>query len=142
MNQQAYQQPAQGRQQYDVVPAQEPQGCAAPVEKACVDPGDHPLEDDRPYARSEAVRAYVLARASGICEACGQPAPFKTAAGRLYLETHHIRRLSDGGPDDPRWVIALCPNCHRQAHYAKDKADFKERATEIVHKKELRLADH
>src|ERR1700746_1774493 len=24
------------------------------------------------------------------------------------------RRLSDGGPDHPRWVVAVCPNCHRR----------------------------
>tara|TARA_R110000772_G_scaffold222322_2_gene332802 strand:- start:606 stop:920 length:315 start_codon:yes stop_codon:yes gene_type:complete len=33
-----------------------------------------------------------------------------------YLEPHHIRRLTDGGPDDPQYVIALCPNCHREVH--------------------------
>ena len=92
------------------------------------------------HARSEAVRAYVLARADGTCEACGQPAPFRTATGRLYLETHHIRRLSDAGPDDPRWVIALCPNCHRRAHHGEDKADFRNRAAQIVGSREEELA--
>ncbi|WP_421188799.1 HNH endonuclease [Aeromonas enteropelogenes] len=29
-------------------------------------------------------------------------------------------RLSDGGPDHPANVIALCPNCHRRAHHALD----------------------
>lgn len=70
------------------------------------------------YERSEAVRVYVLRRADGICEACRQPAPFTARAGRRpYLEPHHIRRLADGGPDDPRWVAGICPNCHREAHY-------------------------
>jgi 5-methylcytosine-specific restriction enzyme A len=69
---------------------------------------------------------YVLRRAHGTCEACGAPAPFLTTAGRPYLEAHHTRRLSDGGPDDPRWGIAVCPNCHRRAHYADDGEDFNE----------------
>ncbi|WP_342027977.1 HNH endonuclease [Microvirga vignae] len=69
------------------------------------------------YRRSEAVRRYVLARAAGVCESCNQPAPFMTLKGEPYLEPHHTRRLSDGGPDDPRFVGAVCPSCHREIHY-------------------------
>jgi 5-methylcytosine-specific restriction protein A len=75
-------------------------------------------------ARGEAVRIYTLRRADGICEGCGDEAPFITASGRPFLETHHIRRPADGGPDHPRWVIALCPNCHRRAHYSHDAGSF------------------
>ncbi len=67
--------------------------------------------------RSEAVRQYVLARANGVCESCESPAPFNTPAGVAYLEPHHIRRLTDGGPDDPRLMGAVCPNCHREIHH-------------------------
>jgi 5-methylcytosine-specific restriction protein A len=63
------------------------------------------------------VRLYVLARAAGVCESCNQPAPFMTAKGQPYLEPHHTRRLSDGGPDDPRFVGAVCPSCHREIHH-------------------------
>ncbi|MBV1836208.1 HNH endonuclease signature motif containing protein [Acetobacter estunensis] len=68
-------------------------------------------------ARSKAVRDYVLARAAGACESCRSPAPFLTSSGQPYLEAHHIHKLSDGGPDHPNSVAALCPNCHRQAHF-------------------------
>ena len=37
-----------------------------------------------------------------------------------------------GGPDDPNWVIALCPNCHREAHYGQNRADYNQRLTFIV----------
>ena len=74
--------------------------------------------------RSRALRIYVLRRANGVCEACAQPAPFTTTDSRPFLETHHVRRLSDGGLDDPRWVIGVCPNCHRRAHYAGDSETF------------------
>jgi len=74
--------------------------------------------------RGDAIRSYVLRRANGICQGCGKEAPFRTDRGRPYLEPHHIRRLSDGGPDHPRWVIALCPNCHRRAHYGEDRDVF------------------
>ncbi len=76
------------------------------------------------FVRSRDVRDYVLARANGICEACDEAAPFTTASGRPYLEAHHIRRLSDGGPDDPRHVGGICPNCHRRAHFSADCAAF------------------
>ncbi|MBL7198923.1 MAG: HNH endonuclease [Anaerolineae bacterium] len=86
--------------------------------------------------RSAELRAYVLRRADGCCEACGMQAPFKTNKGRPYLEPHHIRRLSDGGPDHPRWVVALCPNCHRRAHYSEDKDEFYSRLMRIAVDKE------
>lgn len=76
------------------------------------------------YKRSEAVKAYALKRAKGVCEGCGQPAPFKNKAGYPYLEPHHIRRLADEGPDHPRWVAALCPNCHRRIHSGADGTEF------------------
>jgi len=78
------------------------------------------------YHRIEAVRAYALRRANGRCEGCDQLAPFKTPDGRPYLEPHHTRRISDGGPDHPRWVIAVCPTCHKRAHYADDAETFNE----------------
>ncbi len=76
------------------------------------------------YYRSQAIKLYALKRANGICEGCRQPAPFITPERKPYLEVHHIRRLSDGGPDDPRWVVAICPNCHRKAHYSEDATSF------------------
>jgi 5-methylcytosine-specific restriction protein A len=80
-----------------------------------------PREAKRLYrARSGAVRRYVLARADGACEACGDPAPFSKRNGTPYLKPHHTRRLSDGGPDHPRWVAAVCPNCHREVHHGTE----------------------
>ncbi|MDO6477975.1 hypothetical protein Q4578_11105 [Shimia thalassica] len=67
--------------------------------------------------RSKAVRDYVLIRAGGKCELTGRPAPFVTRQGNPYLEVHHTRRLSDDGPDDPRWVAAIDPTVHREIHF-------------------------
>lgn len=70
------------------------------------------------YQRSADVKAYVIARAKGSCEACFDPAPFmRKSNGTPYLEPHHINRLSDGGLDHPRYVGAICPNCHRKIHF-------------------------
>lgn len=51
--------------------------------------------------RSSAVREYVLARANGSCEACGEAAPFQRPAGAPYLEPRHTTKISDGGPESP-----------------------------------------
>ena len=75
------------------------------------------------YARSTAVKRYVLMRAAGICESCHQPAPFERANGSPYLEPHHTTRLSDGGADHPRFVGAICPACHREIHHGKNGVD-------------------
>lgn len=76
------------------------------------------------YQRSRDVKDYVLARANGHCEGCRSDAPFVRANGSPYLEPHHIRRVSDGGPDHPAFVIALCPNCHRRVHAGADGSTY------------------
>lgn len=71
-----------------------------------------------PYIAQEAKR-----RAHGICQLCGQPAPFKDANNQPYLECHHIKWRSQGGEDCPENVVALCPNCHRKMHVRNDPKD-------------------
>jgi len=88
------------------------------------------------YIRSEAIRQYVLARAKGICESCGHPAPFVAKAGFAYLEPHHIRRLTDGGLDDPKFMGAVCPNCHREIHHGREGTRLNENLQMIITKKE------
>lgn len=91
------------------------------------------------YVRSEAIKLYALKRAAGVCEGCGKEAPFRTSAGQPYLEVHHIRRLSDGGPDDPRWVAAICPNCHRRSHFSADAQRFNDNLRTLVIDREKNL---
>jgi 5-methylcytosine-specific restriction protein A len=74
------------------------------------------------YARSANVKVYVLKRANGHCEACKKAAPFLRKSGSPYLEPHHIRRIADGGPDHPKFVGAVCPNCHRLIHHGEGGA--------------------
>jgi hypothetical protein len=70
------------------------------------------------FIRNPDVVAHVLDRAGGRCESCKQPAPFNRASdGRPYLEVHHTVRLADDGEDSIDNAVALCPNCHRKAHY-------------------------
>ena len=72
------------------------------------------------YQRSPAIKKYVEARADGVCEMCGEPAPFETPDGRPYLETHHVDELGQGGKDHPDKVAAVCPTCHKRIHYGED----------------------
>ncbi|WP_280325963.1 HNH endonuclease signature motif containing protein [Pseudomonas sp. BN102] len=74
--------------------------------------------------RSAAVHLYATLRANGQCEGCNLPAPFSRPDGRAFLEVHHMTRLADDGPDMPANVAALCPNCHRRAHYSSDRKEF------------------
>lgn len=54
------------------------------------------------------VRAVVVARAAGECEACGGPLP-----ARPHL--HHRRSLAQGGLDVPANLVVLHPACHVDA---------------------------
>jgi 5-methylcytosine-specific restriction endonuclease McrA len=84
------------------------------------------------YTRSPEVKEYVKARADGICEGCGEPAPFTSKTGEPYLHAHHIHELSDGGSDTPDTVVALCPNCHYRVHHGEDGDEYNEELLETV----------
>jgi 5-methylcytosine-specific restriction protein A len=70
------------------------------------------------FIRDPDVIAEALFRASGQCEDCKKKAPFfRKSDGRPYLEVHHKIPLAKGGKDTIDNVLALCPNCHRKAHF-------------------------
>ena len=87
-------------------------------------------------ARSIALRDYIVARSEGKCEACCAPAPFMRSDGSPYLEVHHLRRHSDGGPDDPRFAAALCPTCHRRAHSGHDARQMAHHLIDAISKRD------
>lgn len=89
--------------------------------------------------RSDKVRMYVLARANGICELCDNNAPFIKSDGGPYLEPHHTKRLADEGPDDPKWVGAICPNCHREIHSGVNGPQLNKKLQERLKTKESNL---
>ncbi|MBE3038893.1 MAG: HNH endonuclease [Chloroflexi bacterium] len=43
---------------------------------------------------------------------CGNP----VCRSILTLDIHHLERVSEGGPDSPDNLLALCPNCHALHH--------------------------
>ena len=64
--------------------------------------------------------AFVKERDNNTCEACGFT--FKKKDGENYVEVAHIKPLSEGGPDDPENMVALCPNCHKKLDKGDEKA--------------------
>ena len=68
------------------------------------------------FIRDRYVSEYAKRRAQGLCQLCGQPAPFPCPDGTPYLEVHHVIWLADGGSDSIDHTVALCPNCHRKMH--------------------------
>lgn len=70
------------------------------------------------FIRNPDVVAEVLIRAKGVCESCMKNAPFlRKSNSSPYLEVHHRIPLAQGGEDSIENALALCPNCHRGAHY-------------------------
>lgn len=86
--------------------------------------------------RSVEIKKYALLRAKGQCENCGKDAPFVNSNNIPFLEVHHIFSLSDDGPDHPINVAAICPNCHREAHYGQDMQTLKDKLSEKIKVKE------
>lgn len=89
------------------------------------------------YVRDPEVIAWVLLRAGGHCEACRGAAPFLRSDGSPFLEVHHLRPLSEGGPDVVTNVVAVCPNCHRRLHHSSDRIAYRR----LVLKREIGLLD-
>jgi 5-methylcytosine-specific restriction protein A len=88
------------------------------------------------FKRDPLVRAYVLEEAGGKCELCDHPAPFEDKDGGPFLEVHHVKLLAEGGADTAENSVALCPNCHRSLHLAKDREQRRAR----LYAKVLRLS--
>ncbi len=77
------------------------------------------------FRRNADVVAERLYQANGVCDHCKGPAPFNRKNGTPYLEVHHPIPLADGGEDTLGNTMALCPNCHREAHFGEHFEKFK-----------------
>lgn len=92
-----------------------------------------PLKVRRHTENIAVIRRWVILRANGHCQLCGQEAPFKTPDGIPYLEVHHLVPVSEGGSNDVGNLVALCPNCHRKADIYPEQVD-KERLKYLLEK--------
>ena len=84
------------------------------------------------YKRNPDVVAEALFRANGKCSLCHKDAPFCKPDGTPYLEVHHWTSLADGGEDTIDNAAALCPNCHKEAHYGTNSKIIQEEQTHSV----------
>ncbi len=73
--------------------------------------------------RNQFIAEYTKNRTNGICDLCGEPAPFFDKNGKPYLESHHVITLANGGPDVIYNTVAICPNCHRKIHILNNRED-------------------
>lgn len=83
------------------------------------------------YQRDPLVKAWVLKNSAGNCEQCHNNAPFLKEDNTFFLEVHHIVPLAEDGEDTINNTVALCPNCHRELHFSRDRI---ERTRELVTK--------
>lgn len=86
------------------------------------------------WGRDAKVRDYALARADGKCELCRAPAPFNLPNGTPFLEVHHVKQLANGGRDTISNAAALCPNCHRNAHFGVQKESISKKLRNLLRK--------
>lgn len=91
------------------------------------------------YRRDQKVRARVLEIANGRCECCGEEG-FLTESGDRYLETHHVVGVAERGPDTAANIVAVCPTCHRKAHFAADRIEVERRMSEAIYRRGRQIA--
>ena len=62
------------------------------------------------YKRDHYIAELAKREADGVCQLCGENAPFTDKDGKPYLESHHIIWLSEGGSDTIENTIAVYGN--------------------------------
>lgn len=85
------------------------------------------------FTRSAEVVRITKERANGVCQLCGEQAPFTDKNGNPYLEAHHVIWLSRGGADNTDNTVALCPNCHTKMHIVNDDKDIEKLKNRVVY---------
>lgn len=71
----------------------------------------------------------ILYRDNFTCQKCGEFHAFKNEFGVYVpiddgqLNVHHIKRVADGGGDEPENLMTLCVKCHKEEHYGDRNED-------------------
>jgi 5-methylcytosine-specific restriction protein A len=94
--------------------------------------GTRTTRASKQFDRDPNIIAWVLRASAGLCEACGEAAPFLKLDGSYFLEVHHVRPLAEGGPDQADNAVALCPNCHRRLHHGGDRVPYRRKLIAAV----------
>jgi len=89
------------------------------------------------FTRSPDVVAWVLLSAESKCERCGWQG-FEKTNGGYFLEVHHLKPLAEGGEDKIDNAVGVCPNCHRELHYGKNKEQLLKELKDNLSRKRLK----
>lgn len=84
------------------------------------------------FSRDQKIRSFVINRAQGCCEYCGEKGFLMSDGESRYLEAHHIIALADDGKDTVENVIALCPKHHREAHFGANRINLEVEMAKLV----------
>jgi len=98
------------------------------------------LTSGKYYYRDPHLAVLVKRLAEGICDLCGEPAPFVNKSGQPYLESHHIIFLSRGGMEKLANCVSLCPNCHKKMHILNLREDQR-KLWSIAAERSIRIGD-
>ena len=85
------------------------------------------------FERDPAIRAFAKLRSGYRCEMpdCDYLG-FEKPNGETYIEVHHIVSLANEGGDVINNVVAVCPNCHKMAHYSNRVDEIREQLLQVV----------
>lgn len=87
------------------------------------------------YSRDQKIRSFVINRAKGCCEYCGEEGFLMSDGINHYIEAHHIIALADEGEDTVENVIALCPKHHREAHFGANRTALENEMTRLLRRR-------
>ena len=74
------------------------------------------------FVRNPYVVKAALIRSGSLCEMPGcKTLLFQRDSGNNYVEVHHVIPLGEMGNDSLDNVAALCPHCHREQHFSRDR---------------------
>lgn len=76
--------------------------------------------------RDRALAERVKKEAGYRCQRCSVKTSWVTARGLPYVEVHHVIPLGQAGSDNENNMVALCANCHRLMHLAKNADSHRE----------------
>jgi HNH endonuclease len=84
--------------------------------------------------RSARARNAVLYRDEYTCRnpRCTGQCDDVNDKGKPIVHVDHIRELGDSGPDDPRNMITLCPNCHAIKTLGRSRGQLTDKLSEIA----------
>lgn len=71
----------------------------------------------RDLAELRVARRALLERSRGYCEA-----RYSANCSSVGTMAHHVKRRSQGGPNDPRNLLWVCAHCHGAIHLYVDAA--------------------